>query len=545
LSNTQLNPPTSIRPFIAKSILYALFFSAVLLRIVYLGYSTLYHGEAENGQSAAYVLPYLKQYNFIEAIWQSWHIFPNQSNHFAQSLAINVPLAWFFGLNEFIIRVNAALGGVLSAVVVYVLVKRHSNQITALVALALITFNPYLIIFNRFGFIDSLQISCVLLGLLLLDIYIEDKRKIIYIFISSLCFSFSFLFKLNSIISISIFLILYLYYYKLTFKDIFLISIIASIFIYFLFFDQIDMLHMSIMKQAGFSTLTQVSLSNPFSIIKDLLSGVVFNVTAHARYFELTALPLIVSLLFWRKIDNKFFNLLILFSVFYFAVLVFQGRYFFRYFQIGVITSSIALAFPLSYLFTKRHYYIGIIMLTIFMSWNLFTHRSYVSAVFHHIPYKYIEKRANEIRGDGRIMIYGRNSESEYYLSPTNNLIFDETINLAEVKVPLFNSDYPTWPNVVRKIPPERDILLDDITVQSGDVVVIHGMHMNGGEPAPRLHGYDGRGFRVYRHDLSIPQEFHNSYIDDSELPKVYKIEEKIYLTNGSNELAALILRKY
>ena len=115
-----------------------------------------------------------------------------------------------------------------------------------------------------------------------------------------------------------------------------------------------------------------------------------FYLNANIIYFELTILPIIISLIYWNKIDNKLFKILLIFSLVYFAILPFQGRAFDRYLQIGIITSASALAFPISYYFTRRYFHVGLIVLFLYVSWNLFVHRSYISALYHHIPYEYI-----------------------------------------------------------------------------------------------------------------------------------------------------------
>ena len=88
-------------------------------------------------------------------------------------------------------------------------------------------------------------------------------------------------------------------------------------------------------------------------------------------------------------------------------------------------------------------------------------------------------------------------------------------------------------------------MLLDPSFVHVGDIVILTGSQLYGGEHAPQIYGYGGSGFRVYRHELSEPNEFYNLFINNKDFQKFYEIEEKIFLSNGSNELAALILRKY
>jgi hypothetical protein len=48
----------------------------------------------------------------------------------------------------------------------------------------------------------------------------------------------------------------------------------------------------------------------------------------------------------------------------------------------------------------------------------------------------------------------------------------------------------------------------------------------------------------MYRHELESVSKFYKEYNTDNKLQQEYTLIEKIFLTNGSKELAALILRK-
>lgn len=528
---------------IYKIILVVLFLSAILLRTIFLGYMTLSHGEAENGEVIAYVLPYLTHLSYPEAMWRLLHMFPINVNPFMHfQYPFSFSFVWFFGLNEWALRLTAALGGLLSLIIIYVLVKRHADRITALFAMALVAFNPFLIAFNRFEWNDSMQVTLTLLGLLFIDKYC-DNRRMLFLILSAICFSLSFLVKFNAIVFVPVILFLYYLYFRLKLGEIGLIVMISVGFIFVLFIDQTDELFASILHARGY---VEANIDNDAFFLKRIdiiLHSIFFYFKAHLKYFELTLFPIIICLLFWKKVQNKFFRFLILFSILYFLAIVFQGRTFNRYLQIGIFMTSASFAFILRRFAEKKHFYFGFAFLVIFVLWSFFVHRSYISTQYHHIPYAYINKRANEMRDGGRILIYGRNSESEYYLSPTHNLMYDET------KSPYLSKDtriddFPEWTDVVRKILPTRATLLDSTIVSSGDIVVITGMQMLYGEPSPRWHGYNGKGFRVYCHGLELPNNFYNNYINDHELQKLFEIKEKVFLTNNSNHLAALILRK-
>lgn len=520
-----------------RVVLLSLILSTLLLRIVFLGYNTLGHGEAEIAQYTSYVIPHLSGHPYFRAAWRLWHIFMlNKNPMFSTIFPINFTLAWFFGVNEWTIRISAVIGGTISAAIIYLLAKRHSDKITAFFALALLAFNPYLIIYNRIAHQDSIQIAAALIGLLFLDSYCR-KRKLFFLILSSIFFGFSFLIKMQAAVFISILVFLYFVYFRLKIREICLIIVIAAGFIILLFIDQTKYLFRAL--------LNSVSLAGAGGgRLLALRTMTLFYVKAHIKYFELTALPLMVCLAFWRKIDNKLFKLLVTFSVIYFIAIILQNRPFFRYLQAGIITISCALAFPLRRFAVKKYYYSGFIALIILLSWSLFIHRSYVSSIYRHIPYKYIAKRANELRGDGRILIYGRNSETEHYLSPTGNYGLDESVDPYQARTPQLVSNYKVMFDSVRKIPPIESTLFDPEIVRRGDVLVVTGMQMVGGEPAPHLRGYDGKGFRIYRHGLETPREFYKTFMTNEKMRDNFVIVEKIYLTNDSDELAALILKK-
>ena len=128
-------------------------------------------------QAVAYVSPCLSQFSYSEAMWRLWHMFTNLNNPLAYLYPVNFSLAWFFGLNEFTMRLNAAIGGFISCVIIYVITRRHSDEPTALYALTLTALNPFLIIFNRYGYVDSVQVALVLSGILCIDTYIRNNKR--------------------------------------------------------------------------------------------------------------------------------------------------------------------------------------------------------------------------------------------------------------------------------------------------------------------------------------------------------------------------------
>ncbi len=521
--------------FIATAILLG----AVGSRFAFLGYTTLFHGEAEAGQEIAYLLPCLRELTFPEAMWRLWHLFPINFNPMVTLLPIRVPIAWFLGISEFNLRLHSAIGGVISCVLVFWLVRRHSDRKTALIALALVAFNPFIIAFNRFTFQESIQITFMLTGLLFVDFHTE-KRRIGFLLLGSLCFALSFLIKPNAVIFIALILFLYLLFFKMRVVDIAIV--IASIvgIIICLFIDQLPMFFSSFLNTASWVS-TGMEKSSTFRTA-------LFFVKTYIYYFEHVIFPLLVCAVFFKKIKNNFFRILLLFSILYFLLLFFQGRTFFRYLQVGIVMISAAFAYPLSKYAEKKYSYSGVIFLALYIIWGLFSHGHYIFSQYHHIPYKYIRERAYQLSDKEDILLYGRNSETEYYLSPNNNLVFDETLNPCEETV-LLRSEFPEWADKVRKIPDSLSQLFVPGSVNSGDILVVTGMQMLFGEPTPlslgiRKWGIRIWGLREYGHTLSHVNEFYERYNNNALIRQNYELLEKVFLTNGSDKLAALILRK-
>lgn len=529
-----------------RSFILLLFLIALLIRIAFLGYSTLIHTECENAENAGFIMDCFRQLPLQKGLWRIWHAFLNNNNPVMQCIAFNVPISSVFGLNEFSIRLNAAIGGWVSLIIVYLIFIRHTNRTTALFALILLAFNPFLIAFNRFGHSDSLQTTFLLAGLLFVDRYcLSTKPRVVTLFIASFLFSIAFLLKYNAAVIIAMILALYYFIFKLKLKDIILIAFLTTGFTCFLFIDQLDKLIGTM-----FSSLGYVKVDVKYNIVdsvykkvSNVKNDILFYFKAHVIYFEYTIFPVLFGLVFWKKLENRFFKFLLVFSMIYFGYLFFQGRNFYRYLQIGTFMATASLAFPLRRFANKKYSYAGGIFLFLFVLWTIFAHRSYISSQYHHIPYKYIVKRANELRGSGHILLYGRNPETEFYFSPDGKLLYDATKDPCLEDIILIEK-YPTWTTTTKKIPPSLENLSDPAISQAGDILVVTGKQMACGEPSPHLTSYDGKIRRVYRHELRAVKSFYNDFQTNDKLQKEYTLMEKVYLTNGSNELAALILRK-
>ena len=529
-----------------RAILVFLLITALLLRVIFLGYSPLNHTESENALNAGVVLDCFGKLSWFDGLWKLWHTFLNNNNPLMQAIIFNVPLAAVFGLNEIGIRLNAVIGGFFSLLLVYFLIKRHSDTATALLALALLAFNPFLIAFNRFGHTDSLQTAFLLAGLLSIDKFNSSaKPKYGFLVLSSFLFTIAFLLKYNAAVMILLMLILYHFFFGLKLKDIILTVSLIPLFAGMLFIDQIYKFMNSIFTSAGYVRISAGSEMGGFlqQKVKGIISDTVFFANAHVRYFEYTLFPLLTGVLFWKKIENRLFRFMIAFSGIYFIYLIFQGRTFHRYLLIGTLMATTIIAFPIKRFSGRIHYYAGIVFLLLSVLWSFYSHRTYISILYHHIPYNYIVQRANEIRGNNRILLFGRNAETEFYFSPDGKLIYDTRKDPCLHDAVLVDK-YPTWTDPIIKIQPLRANLLNPAISSSGDILVITGKQMAGGEPVPRLNTADGKIRRMYRHELETVSKFYNEYNIDNKLQREYTLVEKIFLTNGSKELDALILRK-
>lgn len=536
---------------------YRLWFIAILstaafVRLAFLGYSTLTDEEAQVAEFAAYVLPCLKELSFSEAMWRQLHLYPDNKNPFLNLYPINIPIVWFFGLSEFNIRVEAAIGGFLSCILIYFLVLRHSDKKTALFAMALVALNPFMITFNRYALGDSLQTAIFLLGLFFIDRFLE-KRRVILLVLCSFCFAISFLLKANAIIFICLAMFLYYVYMRLRLRDIGIILVGSIVTVTVPFLDQLNVFLPSIAYWSDLPSLLE-ELKKPgiMNLLIERISKSWFYTRAHVFYFEHSVFPLLGALLFFKQIKNKFFRVLLLFGILYFLALYVPGRTFFRYMQIGMIMTSAAFAFVLARFADRRYSYIGSVLIVAYLIWGLVAHGTYVFSQYQHVPYKYIKQRIHELGGSGRIVIFGANHEAGYYLSPTSHLWFDETVDPCQVPVTMTTgqTQFAERAHGVKKVPADFSVLLDPNAVKPGDLLLVAGIQMSGGEPNPlslgiKKWGITLWGIRQYGHGyLKDVRAFYEEYKGNKRLQDQYVLLEKVYLSNGSDELAALILEK-
>lgn len=407
-----------------------------------------------------------------------------------------------------------------------------------------------MITFNRYALGDSLQTAIFLLGLFFIDRFLE-KRRVILLVLCSLCFAISFLLKANAIIFICLAMFLYYVYLRLRLRDIGIILVGSIVTVTVPFLDQLNVFLPSIAYWSEFPSLTGELKEGG---IRELLMARIlkswFYTRAHVFYFEHTVFPLLVGLLFFKEIENKFFRVLLLFGILYFLALYVPGRTFFRYMQFGMIMTSAAFAFVLARFADKRYSYIGSALLVLFLFWGLVAHGNYFFSQYHHVPYRYIKQRIGELRGSARVLIYGANHEAGHYLSPTSYLWFVEAVDPCRVPVTFSSAEFSERSHGVQTIPADLSVLLDPNAVRRGDLLLVAGTQMSGGEPNPlslgiKKWGITLWGIRQYGHGyLKDVRAFYEEYKGNKRLQDQYVLLEKVYLSNGSDELAALILKK-
>lgn len=537
------------------AILCLLLVVAVGTRFAFLGYSTLYHAETDFAQAIAYIFGCFQGGSLLEAMWRQWHTFTARSNPFYWMYPFTVPTSWVYGISEITVRLPAAIAGVLSCGLIYVLVRRRSSKRTALIALTLVALNPFLITFNRYGFPDSPQATLLLLGLLGLDTY-SEKRRSWLLFLSALSFSIAYLIRQNAVVFIAPVVLLYSWYAGLRLRDIIALGATGLLVIIGLFIDQLGL----------FIPSALAILEHPRTIVTGrnevYFLNMLWGIRGYLLYWEHTLVPAVIGLWFLRKEKDPLFKIMLLGGLIYLGLVVIQGRFFFRYMQIGILLLSAALAYPMSRWCVGRWYMVGRGAVALYVLWGLTAHADYALAQYHHIPYNYMREKVFAVAQSGRIITERSQSEADYYLSPQHFATrFNSSLDPCEVAwtepatEPSPGDKYVNLPFVIDVSRVEE--LLDLNLVQQGDILVITGEQMAGGEPSPQSlglrrpfapHMADWRipliGIRKYGHSLRRVEAFYQEYLKNEDLRDAYEIVEKVFLTNGSKELAAIILRR-
>ncbi|MCK4851913.1 MAG: glycosyltransferase family 39 protein [Candidatus Omnitrophica bacterium] len=169
-------------------ILLGIIFTGCVFRFSFPGAipNGLFCDEAARGYDAYSILNTLRDHNgdFLPLFTRAFGEFPPSTYTF-----LAVPAVAIFGLNEFAVRLPAAVAGVLTILAAYWLVKECFNRKTALVAALFLAVSPWHIQFSRTAFECILFPLCFVSGVLF---FVKAfKREPNYLILSALMFGVS------------------------------------------------------------------------------------------------------------------------------------------------------------------------------------------------------------------------------------------------------------------------------------------------------------------------------------------------------------------
>lgn len=133
------------------------------------------------------------------------------------SHAVQPPLfAWMnsipisiLGVSEFSVRLNSALFGILTILLVYNIANLWFGKKTALLASFLLAINPLHVIYSRIAFNDVIQTFLAIASILTMEFVIlnkiKEKYKKLLVVISGILFGMSFLIKYNSLVILALY----------------------------------------------------------------------------------------------------------------------------------------------------------------------------------------------------------------------------------------------------------------------------------------------------------------------------------------------------
>jgi len=92
-----------------------------------------------------------------------------------------IPSVAIFGLNEFSTRLPSALGGILTILLVYLIVKKlFKNNKLALISSLVTAINPWLIFFSRGAWEANFSLTLTLLGIYFFLLFLEKPKNLIF-----------------------------------------------------------------------------------------------------------------------------------------------------------------------------------------------------------------------------------------------------------------------------------------------------------------------------------------------------------------------------
>jgi len=122
-----------------------------------------------------------------------------------------IPFIWVFGLNEFAVRLPAALSGILSVILTYLIAKKLFNKKTALLSAFFLSVSPWGLVYSRYAFPSTLLLFFFLLGFYFILNYDNNKR---YIIASAVPFALTFYSYATSKLFMPLFIIGFIMIYR-------------------------------------------------------------------------------------------------------------------------------------------------------------------------------------------------------------------------------------------------------------------------------------------------------------------------------------------
>lgn len=179
------------------------------------------------------------------------------------STAILVKL---IGLNEYAVRLPAVLYSLGTLIVVYLLVKRITdNEVTAIISSFILSFSPWLFIFSRTGYEATAGLFFFLLAT---HLFLFGQKNKYFVLISTICFILSF-YSYNSFRIIIPIWVLILFVSKLKeFKSYFFVFVISFV----LFVLSLIPVYRLYKYDSGGNRFLQVEIKNKTDFVKNYIS---------------------------------------------------------------------------------------------------------------------------------------------------------------------------------------------------------------------------------------------------------------------------------
>jgi len=205
--------------------LIAVILLASIFRLYHLGSNppALFRDEAEKGYTA-YSIAHTGGYFYFtdsrtapQIQFQPFPLFINVLGVTTSAIYqyATVPFVWMGGLSEFTIRLPAAIAGILTVLVTFFLLLKVSDRTTALIGAFLLAVSPWHVPFSRWALQGIFVPLFVSAGLWLFLIASDEARrkKVLWYFLSTVCFSLAFYAYAVARIFVPLFLFLLVFSY--------------------------------------------------------------------------------------------------------------------------------------------------------------------------------------------------------------------------------------------------------------------------------------------------------------------------------------------